>query len=217
MLKVTFISGIFFGLAAVVSGAGFYPWIDHERLESQTQVVFNGGRSEVFSIRLPVDRVASLGNEPSDLGAASFPAGLALPDSFGAQPVQIDHFKVRDAGGNVIGVASRHTVELPDASAVAWSLSFPSRGALWLVGQFDSAALDEALMAQGYRPGETWTGDLNVQIGDPQSPTGQVRGGTSEFRALTGTFAERWQINGVGDAGELRGTIQLDTTTFLAQ
>lgn len=217
MLKVTFISGIFFGLAAVVSGAGFYPWIDHERLESQTQVVPNGGRSEAFFIRLPVDRVASLGTEGFAPGAAAFPAALALPDSLGSQPMQIDHFKVRDSGGNVIGVASRHTVDLADSAAVAWSVSFPSRGALWLVGQFDPAAFDAAVAGLGYQPYEAWAGDLDFRVGDPQSSSGEVRGGTSEFSALTGTYTERWHITGVGNAGELRGTIELDTTTFLAQ
>lgn len=217
MLKVTFISGIFFGLAAVVSGAGFYPWIDHERLESQTQVVPNGGRSEVFFIRLPVDRIASLGTERFGLGAAAFPAGLALPESLAPQPVQIDHFKVRDTNGNVIGVASRHTVELADSAAVTWSLSFPSRGALWLVGQFDPAALDTTMTEVGYQPGAAWSGEIDLLVGDLQSPTGEVRGGTSEFGALTGTFIERWHITGVGEAGELRGIIELDTTTFLVQ
>ncbi|NIW25108.1 MAG: hypothetical protein GWN29_11365 [Gammaproteobacteria bacterium] len=218
MLKVTFISGILFGLAAVVSGAGLYPWIDHERLESQTQVVPNGGRSEVFFIRLPVDRIASLGTAGFGPGAAAFPAALALPDSLDdAQPMQIDHFKVRDIGGNVIGVASRHTVDLTDSAAVTWSLSFPSRGALWLVSQFDPAALDAALAAVGYQPGEAWEGELDLFVGDPQSLTGDIHGGTSEFSTLTGTFTERWQITGVGDSGELRGTIELDTTTYLTQ
>ena len=217
MLKVTFISGIVLGLAGVISGAGFYPWIDHERLESQTQVVFNGGRSEVFFIRLPVDRIASLGTEGFAPGAAAFPAALALPDSLAGEPMQIDHFKVRDSGGNVIGVASRHTVDLGDSAAVTWSLSFPSRGALWLTGQIDPAAFDAAVMGMGYQPGEPWAGDLDFLVGDPLSPSGEVRGGTSEFNELTGTYTERWHITGLGNAGELRGTIELDTTTFLAQ
>ena len=203
MLKVTFISGIFFGLAAVVGGAGFYPWIDHERLESRTQVVPNGGRSEAFFIRLPVDRIASLGSAGSSRGATAFPRALAWPDSLGAEPMQVDHYKVRDADGNVIGVAARHAVDLADSVAVTWSLSFPSRGALWLVGQSDTAAFETAVAGMSYEAAEAWTGD--------------VRGGTSEFSALIGSYDERWRITGVGEAGELRGTIELDTTTFLAQ
>lgn len=217
MLKATFISGIFFGLAAVVGGAGFYPWIDHERLESRTQVVPNGGRSEVFFIRLPVDRIASLGTEGLGLGAAAFPRALAWPETLGAEPMQIDHFKVRDSAGNVIGVASRHAVDLAGSVAVTWSLSFPSRGALWLVGQFDRGAFATAVAAMGYQPGEAWAGEIDLRVGDPQTPTGEVRGGTSEFSALIGNYDERWRISGVGDAGEVRGTIELDTTTFLAR
>lgn len=217
MLKVTFISGILFGLAAAVSGAGLYPWVDHERLESQTHVVPNGGRSEAFFIRLPVDRITSLGTENLGLGTSVFPSSLALPDSLATQPIQIDHFKVRDAGGNVVGVASRHAVVLAGSAAVTWSLSFPSRGALWLEGRFNPAEFDATAASMGYQSGEAWAGELDLLISDTQTPVGEVRGGTSEFSALTGNFTERWRITGIGEAGELRGTISLDTTTFLAQ
>lgn len=217
MLKVTFIGGILLGLAATVSGAGLYPWVDHERLESRTQVVPNGGRGETFFIRLPVDRIASLGSESLGLGAAAFPSDLALPASLGAEPVQIEHFKVRDTGGNVIGVASRHAVGLGDAAAVTWSLSFPSRGALWLVGEFAPAELAAAAAALGYQRGAPWAGELEFIVGDAQSPAGEVRGGTSEFSELVGSFIERWHFTSIGEAGELRGTIELNTTTFLVQ
>ena len=217
MLKVTFISGILFGLAAAVSAAGLYPWVDHERLESQTRVVPNGGRSEIFLIRLPVDRIASLGTESLGLGTAAFPSSLELPDSLGTQPMQIDHFKVRDTAGNVVGVASRHAVGLAGSAAVTWSLSFPSRGALWLEGRFDPAELEAAAAGVGYQPGDAWAGELELLVGSTQSPAGEVRGGTSEFSALVGSFTERWRITGIGDMGELRGTIELDTRTFLAQ
>ena len=60
-------------------------------------------------------------------------------------------------------------------------------------------------------------GEVDLLLGDTQSPTGQVRGGTSEFSALTGTFTEHWFLTSIGEAGELRGIIELNTTTFLAQ
>jgi len=217
MLKVTFISGILFGLAATFSGAGLYPWVDHERLESQTHVVPNGGRSEAFFIRLPVDRITSLGTENFGLGMSVFPTSLALPDLLATQPLQIDHFKVRDAGGNVVGVASRHAVVLAGSAAVTWSLSFPSRGALWLDGGFDPAEFDAAAASLGYQPGDAWAGEFELLVGGTQPRMGEVRGGTSEFGALTGNFTERWRITGIGETGELRGTISLDTTTFLTQ
>jgi hypothetical protein len=216
MLKTLFITGILLGFAAVVGAAGFYPWVDHPRLVSRTQVQPNGGRREDFIVRLPVDHVASLGTEGFGLGASAFPADVELPAELATAPLQLDHFKVRDAGGNVVGLASRHALAVGSSTAVAWSITLPSRGAIWLVGTLEPGQLETAFAGIGYQPGESWTGDLNVTLdGGPNGTSGRVAGGSDEFAALSGSYAERWHVTGIGDAGELRGTIELNTTTYL--
>jgi len=217
MLKVFFFGGIVLGLAAVLAIAGFYPWVDHPRLVSRTQVLPNGGRREDFVVRLPVDRIASLGTEGLALGAGSFPVGLELPSGLPEGPLQVDHFKVRDAGGNVIGVASRHTVGLAGAAAVAWSITVPSRGSLWMTGQTASNTFAAAFGRIGYQPGEPWNGDLEIAVGPSEQPSGRIDGGSEEFAALTGSYQERWQITGIDDSGVLSGTIELSTTSYLAR
>lgn len=218
MLKALFITGFLLGLAAVFAAAGFYPWVDHPRLVSRTQVQPNGGRREDFFVRLPVDQIASVGSEDLAVGAASFPPSLELPTPLAGAPLQIDHFKVRDAGGNVVGVASRHTVGLADSAAVAWSITLPSRGALWLVGNVDPQRFDAAYASMGYQPGEAWSGELELPMGGrPDGTSGRVQGGSDEFATLTGSYTERWHLTGMDEAGELRGTIELNTTTYLAQ
>lgn len=213
MLKSVFITGVVLGLAAVTGGAGFYPLIDHLRLDSRTQALPNGGRGENFLIRLPVDRIVGVGTEGLSLGAVGFPAGLELPVTLAAQPLQIDHFKVRDTTGNVIGVAARHFVALEDTAAVAWSITIPSRGSLWLTGAVDPQSVDTAVSGIGYQPGESWSGDLELFMGDA-AESGLARGGSDEFGGLAGTYTERWNVTGIGDAGELRGTIALNTIMY---
>ncbi|HSG65255.1 MAG TPA: hypothetical protein VLD39_09640 [Gammaproteobacteria bacterium] len=216
MLKTLFITGILLGFAAVVGAAGFYPWVDHPRVVSRTQVLPNGGRREDFIVRLPVDHVASLGTEDFGLGSAAFPAALELPDELATVPLQLDHFKVRDAGGNVIGIASRHALVIGSSTAVAWSITVPSRGAIWLVGAMQPSQLEASFATIGYQPGESWTGELDVSLdGGPEGTSGRVAGGSDEFKALGGSYVERWHITGIGDTGELRGTIELNTTTYL--
>jgi len=214
MLKTVFISGVLLGLATMIGGAGFYPLVDHPRLVSRTQVLPNGGRGEDFLIRLPVDRIVSVGTEGLSVSAVAFPGGLELPDTLSGEPSQIDHFKVRDADGNVIGVAARHMLALEDTAAVAWSITIPSRGSLWLTGTVDPQSFGAAFSGIGYQPGESWSGNLDLFMGTA-AESGQARGGSAEFSGLSGTYTERWNVTGIGDAGELRGTIALSTVTYL--
>jgi hypothetical protein len=217
MLKGLFFSGIILGFAAVLAGAGFYPWVDHPRLVSRTQVLPNGGRREDFFVRLPVDRIASAGTEGPLLGATPFPSGLELPTDLAAEPLQIDHFKVRDTGGNVVGVASRHAIGLADTAAIVWSITLPSRGALWLNGNADPNAFRAGFARIGYQAGEAWSGDLEIAFGPADRPSGLIEGGSKEFVDLEGSYYERWHITGIDESGELRGTIEVNTTTFLTR
>ena len=217
MLKAFFFGGIVLGLAAVLGAAGFVPWVDHPRLVSRTQVLPNGGRREDFFVRLPVDRIVSIGSEGLPLGATAFPPGLDLPAALAAEPLQIDHFKVRDAGGNVVGVASRHSIGLDESAAVAWSITLPSRGALWLVGDTDPTVFAAGFESIAYVPGEPWSGDLEIALATGEAPVGRIEGGSDEFATLSGEYDERWKITGIDESGSLRGTIELNTTTYLTR
>jgi hypothetical protein len=217
MLKAFFVGGLVLGLAAVLGAAGFFPWVDHPRLASRTQVQPNGGRREDFFVRLPVDRIASIGREGLPLGATPYPPGLELPGSLAAGLLQVDQFKIRDAGGNVVGIASRHTIGLDESAAVAWSITLPSRGALWLVGEADPTVFATGFASIGYLPGESWSGDLEIVLGPAEGSSGRVDGGSEEFAALSGNYDERWHVTGIEASGELSGTIELDTTTYLMQ
>ena len=209
-MKVTFFIGVFLGLAAVLSLAGFYPLVDHPRLPSKTQVLANGGRAEGFLIRLPVDRITTVGNPASGSRAKPFPDAVALPEAFGATPLLLEHFKVRDIQGNVIGIAARHTTGTPLGVESTWSIIIPSRGAIMLAGA-DLVNLDAALAVAGYNAGESWDGDLRVQVGAEGSESGRIVWGSQEFENLDGTYFENWLITGVDPSGDLRGTIELDT------
>lgn len=216
-MKAVFSIGIVLGLASVLAGAALYPWVDHPRLPSRTRVVANGGRAEQFIVRLPLDKIATVGTFDLGVRASAYPSSAVLPADLGNGTLLLEHFKVRDTEGNVIGVAARHTTSVSDGARTAWAVTVPSRGTLRLVGAEEPAGLDAALSAVGATQGESWTGDLRFTMTGEQAeelPGGRVVGGSGEFRGLLGTYSEIWLVTGLGEDGELRGTIELSTVTY---
>jgi hypothetical protein len=213
-MKATFFLALFLGFAGVLAAGHFVPWGAHVRLPSQTRVVANGGRAEQFLIRLPADRIDAAGAKAAGLRAAAPRGASALPPQLTAEPLLVEHFKVRDAAGNVIGLAARHWSADARASGTAWSLMIPSRGALLLTAPGEQpAALDTALRNAGYNAGTAWIGDVRVALAPEGVDTAIVAAGSDEFSGLGGKYSETWTITGVTDGGELHGTIELATVT----
>ena len=212
-MKASLLAGILLGFVAALGAARFFPWVDHPRSASLTTVLHNGGRVEEFVIRFPVDRITSTGSAEMGLRAIGYPQGVELPAELAVEPVLVEHFKLRDRDGEVIGVAARHSSVADEEASSAWALTIPSRGTMRLVGAAEPRALDSELAAAGRMEGQPWSGDLELSIGSPGADSGLVAGGSHEFDGLIGTYSEDWLISGVSQAGELRGTIMLHTTS----
>ena len=211
-MKITFLLAIVFGFVGVLAAGHFVPWGAHVRLPSQTHVVANGGRAEQFLIRLPADRIDVAGAKTAGLRAAA--SRGTLPPQLTAEPLLVEHFKIRDAAGNVIGLAARHWSADAHASGTAWSLMIPSRGALLLTAPAEPrAALDTALRNAGYNAGAVWNGSVKVAFAPEGTDAAIVAAGSDEFFGLAGKYSETWTITGVTDGGELHGTIAIDTVT----
>lgn len=203
-MKLTFLIALLLGFAGVLAAAGGYPWVQHPRLASQTEVVPNGGRAERFLIRLPADRIGGFEGR-SDGGALVPRPGLAAG-------VSIEQFKVRNADGRVIGVAARHAGDTGDGTATAWVVSIPSRGTLMLAAETAAAPLEDALGSAGYAAGSSWEGEVSVDtIAPGGDATPQFSAGTAEFADLEVGFSESWLVTGADANGVLRGTIELAT------
>lgn len=213
-MKAAFLTAIFLGFAGVLAAAHFVPWMTHDRLPSQTTVVANGGRAEQFVIRLPVDRLAATGAAELGMRAASLPGAKPLPAELASQPLLVEHFKVRDAAGNVIGVAARHWSGSGRGAGTAWSVLIPSRGSLLLTAPGEArGALDAALAKAGYAAGSAWNGTVAAELASNGDDGGVVASGSAEFDGLEGSYSEVWTVTGVSELGELRGTIELNTVT----
>jgi len=211
-MKAAFLTAILFGFGGVLAAAHYVPWMSHDRLPSQTTVVANGGRAEQFVIRLPVDRLAAAGAADAGVRAAPLPDGKPLPAELASQPLLVEHFKVRDSAGNVIGVAARHWSTSGREAGTAWSVLIPSRGSLLLTAPGEArGALDAALARAGYTAGKAWNGSVTVQLA--RDNDGAVKSGSAEFDGLEGSYSEVWTVTGVTELGELRGTIELNTVT----
>ena len=96
----------------------------------------------------------------------------------------------------------------------AWNLVIPSRGAMMLRGDAAASTLDRRLVDAGFQQGQPWAGDVRIPPPTAEQTTGgQLMSGTGEFNMLAGRYEESWQITGVSAAGELRGTIELNTVS----
>jgi hypothetical protein len=212
-MKRLFIIGLLVGFAGLLAAAHFVPWVRHVRLPSQTSVVANGGRAERFVIRLPADRIHAMGPVSTGLRSSGFPALATIPGQDATALPLLEHFKVRDSAGNVIGIAARHWTVTPAGPRTSWMLAIPSRGSLVLVAPGEApGVVDAALTDRGYTSGSPWTGELSLaMVGDGATAAGVV--GSREFAGLDVAYTETWNITGIGESGELRGTIELDTVS----
>jgi hypothetical protein len=212
-MKTLFVLAAVGGFGGTLAGAHYLPWLEHARLPSHTSVVANGGRSEQFLIRLPADRIAATDGEAGGLRSRAAAGVMSMPAQFVTEPLLVEHFKVRDAAGNVIGVAARHWHGSGAAVTTTWSILLPSRGALVLSAFGEPrGALEAALRAGGYSAGTAWDGRVTVPM-VPPGQRGSVTAGTGEFEGLAGDYTEVWTLAAVDEAGRLSGTVELNTVT----
>lgn len=205
-MKKIFLLGLLLGIGGAVWLAGWYPFVDPVRFASESGVARNGGRTESFHIQIPEDRV--LGAATAGAAAPSVPTGLSLPEAAGDGAVEI--YRLRNASGKVIGLASR--VRGGDGAYTDWTLMLPARGALFLTAAGPEVSPHATAMA-------TATAGA---AGDPaaQSPTspmfrilGDVAGGSGEFAGFFGSFSEEWDVSGRDAEGRLVGDIEILTLT----
>jgi hypothetical protein len=156
----TFIFGLLLGLAGAGAYLHFVPVVDQYRVPSHVTVQTNGGNQEIFSIRLPGDRI--MAGQP---GAVSpVPATLAWPDAPVLAGFEAELFKIRDRDDTVIGVASRMKQAAGSGdSFVQWVVYLPARGTMF-------AALEPNPGA-----GQARSGTLSVGTGEFEFRRGSVR------------------------------------------
>ena len=209
-MKTVFYLAILVGFAGTLAGVHFLPVGAHARLPSHTAVVANGGRSEQLVIRLPADRIAATDSPLGGLRSANRQGAMVLPAQFIGTPLLVEHFKVRDSAGSVIGVAARHWTETANGASTTWSVLIPSRGAMILSAPGEPrGTVESALQRAGYSAGKSWVGQAKVAM-TPEA--GTLEAGSGEFEGLLGSYTENWLLAGVSE-GELLGTIELNTVT----
>jgi len=187
--------GFILGLGGTIAAAYFVPWFEYARFPSATSVVANGGRVEQFLAHLPADRIDSM------TGSAS----AAPADGSGAR---LQHFKLRDAQGNVIGLAARHELRTEDADETAWLLTIPSRGTIALAAMSPgSSSIESVLAARGFTPGASVDQPLSIDSGFPATSVAA----TGEFADIEFELVETWTVTGIDDDGQIRGTLRLNT------
>lgn len=181
MLK-TFLFGILLGIVAAAGALYAIPAVDQERRPSIISVTPNGGNTELFHINLPMDRIMVGAPGRSE----QLPEKLEWPDDEVLSGVQVELFKVNNAIGKVIGVASRVLISENGADVVDWVIHLPARGSMFVT-------MGTAPKKNGSR-------------------TGRLRAGSREFGLLTGIVSERWVVDTSGEEDAPSGRIELTAT-----
>lgn len=216
-MKTVFLLAILGGFGGTLAGAHFVPWLKHARLPSHTSVVANGGRAEQFRIHLPADRIAATDAAAGGLRATGTTGAMLMPAQFVAEALLVEHFKVRDAAGSVVGVAARHWNAGGASPTTTWSILIPSRGVMVLSAPGEArGVLETALRPSRYNAGQAWSGQVTVPM-MPPGAEGIVMSGAGEFEGLTGSYTESWTLAAVDADGGLSGTIELSTVTSRPQ
>ena len=162
MIKI-FIVGIVLGVAGVMAGLHYIPAVDQFRETSIISVAANGGNSETFHVKVPVDRIM--------IGApgqtSQLPTGMVWPDDARLSDARVELFKLRNSRDAVVGVASRLASDDPEiGTLIEWTLHLPARGSVLV--------------------------NVSPQTNDGDRRVGQIRAGTREFGTLVGSMSERW-------------------------
>lgn len=176
----TFVFGVVLGFLGAGAFLYFVPVVDQHRVPSRITVQTNGGNSEVFSIRLPGDRI--MAGAPGMVSPV--PDGMVWPDMPSLDGFKAELFKIRDIDNTVVGVGSRLARSAaPGDSFVQWVVHLPARGTMFV-------AMDSSRV-----PGQARSGVLST--------------GTREFATLSGSVREAFIRDDDSAEGDSEGRIDL--------
>lgn len=207
------------GIALVLVGAALLPTPAPVRYRALITVQPDAGRREEFRVRFPGDRIDLPADARVDLPPTDARGAVVLEDAAG-QRASAELFRLRDADGNIIGVASRvATGGAGSRPASTWMLVIPGRGTV-AFGQEDAADLTARPRPAAARrvaslPQQAafWRGIRRYVAGAGSA----LVHGTREFAGLTGSLTETWTLAEAATDGSARGEIRLVTLTRAAE
>ena len=191
-----FLGAFFAGFLLALLAAHFYPLPVPARAYSLAAALPDGGREEIFTIRLPDDKLGS----PRAAATAEFPDPRFAAD--GRRQVLAELFRVRDINGELIGLAARLNGTAPDFTEAAqavtdWMLLVPGRGALLMSRGSVAAGGEYEFVAE--------------RMGFSVADSGSVVGGSGDFADLAGFYQEATVVDRVAPDGEVYGKVTLTT------
>ena len=179
MIK-TFIFGTLLGIAGILTTLHYVSAVDQHRESSIISVTRGGGNTEVFHVKLPMDRIM-IGVQGQ---ANPLPPGMQWPDDPLFSDVRAELFKLRNSRDAVVGIASRFALSDPEfGNVIEWVLHLPARGSVFA--------------------------RMRPQPVDGARRMGELSAGTREFNSLLGRVSERWIADTSESDKELSGRIEL--------
>jgi hypothetical protein len=128
--------------------------------------------------------------------------------SAGGSQTRLNHFKLRDAEGNVIGLAAKHELTVGDTQETAWLLTIPSRGSIALAASAPRAeSIESVVSTLGISNGQNADSAHSIDIGTAAKSVAT----TGEFEGIDFELLETWVVTGLDNDGKIRGTLHLNT------
>jgi hypothetical protein len=204
------------GLILAILGTLLVPLPEPVRVRALINVQPDGGGREEFVIRYPDDRIALPADRRNEPVAGDSRGARVLEDSAG-QRASAELFRLRDAAGTVIGVASRvaATGLAPSGSRGHWLLLIPGRGTLMLAqddrGDLTARARpgDGRRVASPAQQASFWNGSQTFAA----SAGAELVHGTREFAKRSGSVTESWSVTDRRSDGSAAGEIRLVAIT----
>jgi hypothetical protein len=196
LLKRFFLASFAAGVLLTLLAARFYPVPEPEKVYSLASALANGGREEVYIIRLPDDRLGS----PRAASTAPYPQQAF--SATGTERVLAELFRVRNREGEIVGLASRMNGKAPDdlgmqEAVTDWMLLIPGRGALMMSRGTVEAGGEREFFVD--------------RMGFSFANSGPIISGTGDFEGLSGFYQEETEIEKVDANGQAFGSVKLST------
>jgi hypothetical protein len=209
--------GFVAGALLIVVGLVVNPFVQPARLAAPiTTVNATGHIVETFTVKAPEDIIAVTHNGGSIIDPK--PAGIALLDEPALQSGLLLIAKLRNEGGEIVGVAVES--EQTDAASnpllgkmrmnTDWTILLPARGTIFVTQGEDAGAVGKKILPT-VMLGKEWNGraDFVSTAGPGPGGRGVIIGGTREFQGIAGSFVEISHLTQMSRTRGGVGTVEL--------
>jgi hypothetical protein len=208
--------GMVLGALLMVAALVFNPFVRTATLAAPITAADPAGHTvETFTVRAPEDIIAVTHNGSNIIDPR--PGGIALLEEPALQSGLLLVAKVRNADGEIVGVAVESEETDPVSNPLLgrmrmntdWTILLPSRGTIFLTQIEDAGSVGKEILPAVILGGWNGQADFVSTAGPNADGRGLIVGGTREFHGITGSFVELSHLTHMSRGRGGVGTVEL--------